>query len=250
MHPSCGGALFTLCQVTRRSRVILGVRIETRAVSRFLFPLVVFLYAGCADSARTTTPSGRESRSDSSAFTFSDEELRASAHWARFPDYQQGNWLEGNDAQQAVTVTDVSLKLKVASPEIGFLPWSEGHTLLGTVTNHSEHWVADIELTVFAVSKEDETTLAVMTTETMIPYFMTPPSESDGRLVLLTNRYNQQLSPFDDLQKWPPFYLKANVRRVRVIDEAAYMSYSRKLQTDAAAYREAHKNDQGSQLDD
>jgi hypothetical protein len=25
MHPSCGGALFTLCQVTRRSRVILGV---------------------------------------------------------------------------------------------------------------------------------------------------------------------------------------------------------------------------------
>ena len=26
MHPSCGGALFTLCQVSRRSRVILVVR--------------------------------------------------------------------------------------------------------------------------------------------------------------------------------------------------------------------------------
>ena len=29
MHPSCGGAFFTLCHITRRSRVILGVRLQT-----------------------------------------------------------------------------------------------------------------------------------------------------------------------------------------------------------------------------
>ena len=30
MHPSCGGAFFTLCQVTRRSRVILGVSLHKK----------------------------------------------------------------------------------------------------------------------------------------------------------------------------------------------------------------------------
>lgn len=227
------------------------VRIETYAMSRFFVPLLVLMYAGCAESARTPNRSDRESNFDPSASTFSDEELRASLGWSRFPDEQQGNWLEGDEAQKAVTLTDISLRLQEAPPPIGFVPlWCQGHTLLGTVTNHYRHLVADVELTVIAVSKEDESTLAVMNTETMIPYFITAPNESDGREVWLTNRFNQEVSPFDDIEKWPPFYLKANVRRVRVIDEAAHLSYVRRLKTEPAAYREAHKNDQRPQLDD
>ncbi len=213
--------------------------------------MLALLYAGCAESARIPSRSNMTSRSDSQASTNSDEELKASPRWSSYPDNQRGYWLEGKAAQEVVTLEDVSLELETPPPEIGFVPpWSFGHSLLGTVTNHSREFVAEVELIVTAVAKNGDVTLAEMNTESMEPHLMIAPGQSDDRWVKLTNRFGQEVSPFDDVKKWPPFYLKANVHRVRIIDEAAHLSYLRKIETEAAAYREAHKNDQGPKQDD
>ena len=212
---------------------------------------LAFFAIGCFEAASTPDLAKTDVIPESLRSKPIDDQMRSSLLWSRFPDDEQGYWLIGSEAESAVSVENVSVQLEEPFPDMGYVPLScQGHTLAGIVHNQTQFLVAEVELTVKAIAKESGEILAEMDTETMIPYRITEPGRSDHREVLLTKRFDQGHSPFEAVVNWPPFTINARVRRVRVIDMDAHLSYVQKMELEAAAYREAHKDDQGPKLYD
>jgi hypothetical protein len=172
----------------------------------------------------------------------SDDEIRKSIAWSRFPDEAIGHWIPAAEAASLVKLSHVQFHSTLPFPAKGYVPLgSTGPTVSAGIHNHSGQFLADVELIVTATDRQTGTQLAQIKTETMTPYQLTPPDSNDGREVLLGEIFDRNGSPFVDADEWPAFTIHAEIHRIRLIDEEELLDYCRKREVDARKSRAAQQ---------
>lgn len=207
--------------------------------------LCLGLIVGCGSENKASNSSPINS-GDTSAppVAPSDDEIRNSMAWLRFPDESVGEWISGHDAAAIVQLSNIQFHSTEPLPSKGYVPLGcSGPTVSAELRNDSDHFLADVELIVTATEMQSGERLAEMSTGTMIPYRLTPPHSDDKREVLLGEILHPDSSPFAGADTWPAFTVTARILRIRLLDEPTLLAYHRKKEIEVMKYRAAHKGE-------
>ena len=140
----------------------------------------------------------------------------------RFPtDETIGVWVTDDNIKRLISFDDVTFQRRWPIPDEGYVPMeSMGHTLSAELRNGTSRRLANIEVRVTATRRETGSTLAILSTDSVIPYFLVPPGETVQRTIELTFGANgEDQSPFSDADSWPDFDVSVEILRARLIDD-------------------------------
>ena len=191
----------------------------------FVCLLCPLLTAGCSnDHSDTRANSNNENPSGDRASSTEGSTPRDSAEHSRFLDFPRddavGTWVTTAEIESQITFADVRFQAQTPLPDWGYVPvQAMGHTLSANLRNQTNRYLANIELIVTATDRKTKKQLAVLSTSSVVPYFLVSPNTTVQRTIELTFGENgEQESPFASADSWSDCEVSIEVRRARFID--------------------------------
>lgn len=183
--------------------------------------------AGCSDRpyhdpVNISGVDGAESEQGNSASKTSGLLQNQETKARHFPSNESiGTWMDDDETRRLIKLEDVAFQTRRPNPDQGYVPIEAmGHTLAARLHNCTDKHLANIELQVTANSRETGDTLAVLSTDSVIPYFLVPPQTAVDRTIELTFGDNgEDHSPFANAENWPPFSVSIDVIRAKFLED-------------------------------